>query len=498
MERDQFISQRITPSTAELQQEPSICDSIAACGQKKDHLQSDGRVSENKQSSLGVKMTGLSCGFILHSLNESNYRFNRTLVCGHNTSADPQSIWMYKKSDRKTAGQSPSMGLQHLAKTKSSKSKSPIIDYFESVCREYYSKNKIKDQQMVEDNTQFNTHPQTEVQVNYSNPKDTLSSSKDSSDVSKSLIKYLQGATKEQISPYIGFIVQDMQNYLMNTNTCYVIKHLIKVDAQFKDRAAEICAADLEDLLENQHSCRVIFTLCNNSDLFREFLLFYFKTRLNKVISTLSGAVLLSLFIHNEQEEEKYSFIFDALEENNDLIRAEFFGRAFATFMNKCSVKKLDDISCIFARFVHYMLHNNYGNYLLQIFYERGCEAGKKMCEDALRRIYKKAFVRKYSRYVLLKAINCDKTGEFTQNMTDLIFQDQPVVISIVQKKLSSVILLLCLAKLERSSRLPKYLAHLRYLKPKLITSKYNVAALEFYKDLRKIESALQGVAVCF
>lgn len=495
MERDLFVSKRITPATAELQQHPSICDSIAVSGTKEDRFQSDGRVSEIKKSSQGLRTTSLSRGFILHCLNESNYRFNPILVCGGNTSADPPKNLIPKASDFKKAGQSSSMGQQHQTKVESARS--AIIDYFESVCREYYSKNKMRDHQMIEDCAQLNIHPQTEVQVNFTNPRDTLSSSKLSSDVSKSLIRYLQGATKEQISPYISLVVQDMSNYLMNTNTCYVIKHLIKVDAQFKDRAAEICAADLEDLLENQHSCRVIFTLCNNSELFREFLLFHFKTRLNKVISTLSGAVLLSLFIHNEQQEEKYSFIFSALEENNDLIRAEFFGRAFATYMNKCSVQKLDEISFIFARFVNFMLHNNYGNYLLQIFHERGCEAGKQMCEDALRKIYKKAFVRKYSRYVLLKAISCDKTGEFTQGMTDLIFQDQAVVINIVQKKLSSVILLLCLAKLESSPRLPKYLAHLRYLKPKLITSKYNVAALEFYNDLRKIESALQGGALC-
>jgi hypothetical protein len=472
-------------------------DNIAFEVTLQDDLRSDGQVSEVQKSSQGIRMISRSHEFILHSLVDSNYRFNPLLVKGRFKSAKHRSIQIPKLLDNKKAGQSPSMGLQNKADTESAK-KSLIRDYFESVCREYYSKNKLKEQQVIEENTHFNTHPQCEVQVNFSNPRETLTSSKESSDVSKSLIKYLQSATQEQISPYISLIVEDMSNCLKKINTCYVIKHLIKVDAKFKDRAAEACASELEDLLGYQHSCRVIYTLCNNSDLFREFLLFYFKTKLNKVIATLPGAVLLSLLIQNIQEEEKHSFIFEALEEDNELIRAEFFGRAFATYMNKCSVQKLEEITRIFARFVHSMLHNNYGNYLLQIFYERGCKVGKKMCEDALRKIYKKAFVRKYSRFVLLKAISCDETGEFTQNMTDLVFQDQPVVISIVQKKLSSVILLLCLAKLERSPRLPKYLAQLRYLKPKLITSKFNVAALEFYKDLRKIESALQAKDVCF
>lgn len=504
METGQFSYQRIQTATANLHQDLSMCQNIASSMPLEEnswqqhvegHQPSDGRVPDTLKSNLDRRMARVSHEFILHCQDESNIRFNPILVSGHRFSAKHRSSRMSKKSDPKIAGQSPSMGLQRLTEVKVTKI--PITDYFESVCRVYFSKNKPKDQEVIEENIQSSLHPTTEVQVNFSNSRETLLNSKESSDVSKMLIKYLQGASIEEISPYKILIIKDMSNLLKNINTCYIIKHLIKVDPQFRDHAAEICISDLEDLLEHQHSCRVVYTLCNNSELFRENLLFYFKTKLTKVVSILPGAVLLSLLIHNIQEEDKYSFLFAALEEDNDLIRAEFFGRAFATYMNKCSVQKLDEISQIFSRHISFMLHNNYGNYLLQIFYERGCEAGKKMCEAALTKIYKKAFVRKYSRYVLLKAVYFDKTGVFTQNMTELVFKDNQLVASIVQKKLSSVILLLCLAKLERSPRLPSFMAQLHYLKPKLISSKFNVAALEFYKDLRILESALRGMDVC-
>lgn len=504
METGQFSFQSIQSAAAILHQELPMCQNIASImprdasswqQHREGHQASDGRSPEVLNSNLDRRMASVSSEFILHCLDESNYRFNPILVSGYSLSANHRSIRMLKKSDTKNAGQSPSMGLQRLTVVEATKN--PITDYFESVCRVYFSKNKPKDQEVIEEHIQSTFRQTTEVQVNLFNSQETLSNSKESSDVSKMLIKYLQGASKEEISPYKTLIIKDLSNLLKNINTCYIIKHLIKVDPQFRDHAAGVCAAELEDLLEHQHSCRVIYTLCNNSELFRENLLFYFKTKLTKVVSILPGAVLLSLLIHNIQEEDKYSFLFEALEEDNDLIRAEFFGRAFATYMNKCSVQKLDEISHIFSRYVSFMLHNNYGNYLLQIFYERGCEAGKQMCEAALMKIYKKAFVRKYSRYVLLKAVYFDKTGDFTQTMADLIFKDQQLVASIVQKKLSSVILLLCLAKLEKSPRLPSFIAQLRYLKPKLISSKFNVAALEFYKDLRVLESALRGIDVC-
>ena len=119
----------------------------------------------------------------------------------------------------------------------------------------------------------------------------------------------------------------------------------------------------------------------------------------------MPGAVLLSLLICNTDDFELCDFILDELYRDPDVINTRFFGRAFATYMNKCPLDTLDKIADILSKNVVFLLHDNYGNYLLQIFYDRKCEKGIQMIEDALKKYSKQIILRKYSRYVLHTAL---------------------------------------------------------------------------------------------
>lgn len=154
-----------------------------------------------------------------------------------------------------------------------------------------------------------------------------------------------------------------------------------------------------------------------------------------KLVQTLPGAVLLSLLICNTDDFELCDFILDELYRDPDVINTRFFGRAFATYMNKCPLDTLDKIADILSKNVVFLLHDNYGNYLLQIFYNRNHKAGISMCEYALKKVAKRAYLRKYCRYVLLKAVVNDQDSWFCQDMVTAVSHDRHTVESILSKK---------------------------------------------------------------
>ena len=154
-----------------------------------------------------------------------------------------------------------------------------------------------------------------------------------------------------------------------------------------------------------------------------------------KLVQALPGAVLLSLLICNTDDFELCDFILDELYRDPDVINKRFFGRAFATYMNKCPLDTLDKIADILSKNVVFLLHDNYGNYLLQIFYNRNHKAGISMCEYALKKVAKRAYLRKYCRYVLLKAVVNDQDSWFCQDMVTAVSHDRHTVESILSKK---------------------------------------------------------------
>lgn len=291
------------------------------------------------------------------------------------------------------------------------------------------------------------------------------------------------------MAPFIKIIDADIKGYLNNENTCYVIKYLIKVSESTKKKAITLCHNKLQEMLAKQHSCRLIYTLCNHSDRFRDTILVIFKSQFSKLLSTLPGAILLSLLISNLTDISQCNFILEELQRNPDIIKMRYFGRAFATYMNKCSMEQLNKIAGILDKNMSFLLHDNYGNYILQIFIERDCRLGIDLCQSALTKIYKKSFIRRYCRYVLLKAVMKDTEGLFIHEILELVTKEPHILDSIIRKKFSQAILLLCLSKVESNLILKHFLVRLKGVSfPTPSDTEGYQSTLDFFKELQIVK----------
>ena len=434
----------------------------------------------------------ISSDYLRHASLKSNYRFNLVIP---ETKVRPirsgefRGLKAFGRDSANSSGDSCEEIKTSLLLNKESQAPKNLTlqEQYENICQGFFtSKNKFKDQgSQAANQEEQRARGVVEEPLELPDPTKLLEEAKKSAASAKKFIRLIHGLSPVKSAPFIKLVEQEMGALIQNENTCYIVKYFLKVSEPARHMATSICSSSIELMLEKQHTSRVVYTLCNNSAEFREILLGLFRSNMLRLISSLAGAILLSLLIQNVEEPSKYHFVFGELRKNHDLIRTEYFGRAFASFMTFCPADLLDEIAKIFRKNLLFMVHNIYGNHLLQIFFERQNPTGMRLCESVLKKICNKAVVRKYSRYVLLKAILSDSKGDFTQEILALTFENQPLLESIVQKKMSSMILLLCLAKCKSAAVLSRYLGSLNRIQKKMESHNGSKPAFEeFFKEL--------------
>lgn len=166
----------------------------------------------------------------------------------------------------------------------------------------------------------------------------------------------------------------------------------------------------------------------------------------------------MSLLICNSPDLKKFDFIVEELQKTPEVVKNPFFSRSFATYMSKCSGEQLTLIASLLSKNLPFLLQDNYGNYLLQIFYDQKNEAGIEMCNAALKKLYKKVFIRRYSRYVLLKALNDERGPQLSEELLGLILKDPYTLQNVVLKGFSQELLLLTFAKTTNKKNLLRFI----------------------------------------
>ena len=297
-------------------------------------------------------------------------------------------------------------------------------------------------------------------------PIKLLEEAKTSSTISRALVKSLQSKDPEGITQLADVINSDIQDYVENENTCYLVKSLVKLSETTMDNVVGLAITGFDGMMKKVHKCRLVYTLCNHSQEFRNFLLNIFRSKMMKLLKSFSGTILLSLLICNCSDLPSLDFILDELKKNPEVIKIPLFSRAFATYMNKCSITTLSSIASMLSKNLSFLLLDNHGNYLLQIFYDRKCKEGIDMCNQAIKRNYRKVFVRRYCRYALLKAMHEEGGSQLAESLLELVTKDAYTLQNIILKGFSQELLLFCLAKVKPGQSQLSFVERLVYFKP--------------------------------
>lgn len=295
-------------------------------------------------------------------------------------------------------------------------------------------------------------------------PLETLEEAKSSSSLSKALVKVMQSKKDDELAPIVKIINSNLQGYIENENTCYVVKFILKRNETTMKKTHNLVGNKLEEMLFTVHTCRLVYTMCNHSQRFRDLLLLTFKSKLLKLLGTVSGAILLSLLISNTPDITNFDFMLQELRKNPEVIKTPYFSRAFATYMTKCSMETLREISKLLTKHFSFLLQDNYGNYLLQIFYERDCQAGIDCCNQILKKMSRRAFLRKYCRYVLFRALEHRAGSNLARELLEIATEEPTSIESVLFKKFSQELLLFTLSKVDTKCHLKVFLEKILHI----------------------------------
>ena len=454
------------------------------------------KVKKHASSASKQMMESISLPqFENHCLNISNLRFSHLL-----SKPVPQIMMNKQKKPSLVLGLTDNV-VEKVRKEEnkvsnvSSSRQFSLCEYYKEMCWKFLSNVKQREVEMLADAEIKENDPNDESsQFDFRSPEISLELAKGNINISRNMLRYMQEVSQEVLTTYEHYIVRNINELVLNNSTCCLMKHLIKVSEKVRQAATELCEFSMEDLMDVHHTSRFVYALCNCSEDFRQYLYFFYKTKLSKIISKLPGAVLLSILLHNEKEIEKYDFILDEMRANPFIAKMEYFGRGFVTFMSKCSEATLEIVVDLLSKTAVSSIFTNYGNYMLQVFYERNCLSGIKLCEMTLLKILKKAFIRKYSRFVLFKAVDYDTNGDFIRPILEGVFEDSHIILDIIKKKVSSGILLFCLAKLEGSTLLLAYIKKLKKVRSgyKKNFRRANEIMDEFFNELNKLENSIK------
>lgn len=338
--------------------------------------------------------------------------------------------------------------------------------YLEKRIREYFLKEGKKDATLINEamcNQEENGNNVTDTDGLSQLPIDLnqtvieqLDQARSNPSYSKVLVKALQMMDSTRLEVYVAEIKKDFLTYVSNENTCYIVKCLAKRSDLIVNLSKILIFKSLDTMLEKVHTCRLVYTLCIYSERFRESLLFTLKGTFIKMISTLQGAILISLLVSNMKDFKKCKFIEAELSRDHDLVQKNYFCRAFTSYMHRCPEDVLTKIALIFESNLSYLLNDNFGNYLLQIFFERDCPEGMEMCKSNLLKTYRKSLIRRYSRYVLLKALQKAGSEQFSEAILEKLVQDSSALVAVCRNNFSHHLMILALLNLKSPSKIKR------------------------------------------
>ena len=395
-----------------------------------------------------------------HSLSSATAQTKKSTLIEH--SLDNYPICRYEINDTefdKCLRDIPSLAdeAKDLTGQQRQDGKFDAVSYFSELCIKFVKRSpeykteqcdgELKDIQRVKPKGYVGTgHSLKDLRLE-SSAKDVLDQAIERGSVSKEIVHTLDALAEEDTKDLAKELCLNIDKYIDNKNTCFIVKTICRND----DRLAKACGMyilpRLSECLKNASICKLTYTLCIHSKVFRENLLVMFRNDLVELLSTLEGAVLVSLLIDNTKIIEFCSLIYSKLKADPGILKKGFFCRAFASYMKRCQEEKLVDIAKILEQHINFLLRDKFGNYLLQIFFIRQCKFGMEMCKRAMIKYCQKTLNRKHSRYVLYIALLRKEIDEFPENLIEAVISNQELLEKAVCNRFSSCLILFALAK---------------------------------------------------
>ena len=270
--------------------------------------------------------------------------------------------------------------------------------------------------------------------------------SKESSMVVQS---YLKCQSKAKLNAAAGFLMQHLDEIVLNKFGNYVIQYLVEIHKPSLEYTAKLTLFNFVKYAENEYGSRIMQKLSTLSPHFCYNALRLFWKYFDHLIKNITGSILLSKLISAAPCEDDFGFVLGILETNKDYLRKAYFNRMLSTLVSCCSEHMLDQVVAQIKNHIWVLMNDKFGNYVLQIIVERGHVFATSLIKTICLKNYNIILIRKYPKFLLIKITELDVSGQFCSEMIyNVVNMDAYLVLQIFEKRDSSMLFLLFLSKM--------------------------------------------------
>jgi pumilio RNA-binding family len=234
----------------------------------------------------------------------------------------------------------------------------------------------------------------------------------------------------------------------------YIAQILVERLPSIRKYVMPICKERFEEMMSNEFSSRVLQKLiCLGEEEFIKFSIVRFSKNFSLFIKDLSSVIFATKLINQSKNEEDYLFLVKILEKDPKIVLNEpHMMRLLVSIFSQFSDDMLKRMFKPLKKYIWNLLNDKFGNYILQKVIERNIKPFKGIIENLCAKHCQKLILKKYPRYILLRIIENDNTGKFSEKIFyQICFKEDE---SYIQKKIvwkveTSCLVLLALMKMK-------------------------------------------------
>lgn len=261
---------------------------------------------------------------------------------------------------------------------------------------------------------------------------------------------YLKEQTSDNLDRVAIIFWKHVETLILNKFGNYVIQYLIQIHEPSQDHIGKVTLSSFLMYAENEYGSRIMQKLCSVSAEYCKSALGVFQKYFDRLIKSITGSILLSKLISSSQNEQEYLFCIRILESNKEYLRKAYFNRMLSTLVSCCSDAILQEVVSLIRNHIWVLMNDKFGNYVLQIILERGQPLGASLVKTICFKNYSVIFTRKYPKFLLIKIVELELLGDFSNLMTKKILElDAASLFNLLSKRDSAMLLLLMFANVE-------------------------------------------------
>jgi len=256
---------------------------------------------------------------------------------------------------------------------------------------------------------------------------------------------------------FLAGIFADLERYVENEFACCVLKTLCKTSAVLRERLSQYCRVNLKNCILKPYKLKILKVLLALNEEYCLDILETCRKNFLWLINEQQGGLLVSYMMTTYPHASRYGFILENFRASPELLDSPNFRRLLGGFVEVCDENSLYEVYGMIAKEMDWLAEDRFGNYIVQIFIERGFHPGIESFTNLIKKRLNLILFDKYSRYPLIKLLIKYPDHGLAHTVLFRLSKDLPLLSKVLSKAQTAHMLLLVIANSKEAHHLETF-----------------------------------------